>query len=280
MRRGQQIKQDKTEAYKALGAIKQKGGVSSPSTVDPFSFATEKRAEERQQRHPVLCLEVALGNGRVGLLGLHRGDDPAAVVSQFSDLYSLGVRDRDTLLQVLLQKIETHVPDHVVNVSGATRTGHSTRQMRQSRGTPKAEAERERRRERAAEEAEEAERDAERDAERAEEEDREVVTPRHPDPTPMPHHTEVALGQGEREEGVSPTARPHAYASGPSVDDLERQVEESISHLLQRRSSPSLPAEATLQGEAEADAEREGAWSRLMDEGERDVGSTMDLPLD
>lgn len=55
----------------------------SALSLQPFKLQTEHRASiERKQ--PLLFMDVNLGPGRTGRIGLHKGDDPAELAASFA----------------------------------------------------------------------------------------------------------------------------------------------------------------------------------------------------
>lgn len=75
----------------------------------PFSFQTDVRRGERKT--PLLYMDVNLGPGRTGRIGLHHGDDPEQLASNFARTYQLDATMRGRL-QALIEKYMAEVlPD-------------------------------------------------------------------------------------------------------------------------------------------------------------------------
>merc|ERR1711871_651203 len=55
-------------------------------TPQPFTLETEKRGE---RRHPLLYMDINLGPGRTGRIGLHGDDDPQALAANCARTYQL-----------------------------------------------------------------------------------------------------------------------------------------------------------------------------------------------
>ncbi|KAJ9468537.1 hypothetical protein DIPPA_30356 [Diplonema papillatum] len=69
----------------------------APTEVKPFKFETEKR--ERQK--PLLYVDVNLGAGRCGRIGIHQGDDVRVLAANFAQTYGLTAALRDKLEAIL-----------------------------------------------------------------------------------------------------------------------------------------------------------------------------------
>ena len=72
----------------------------------PFDLLTDKRGE---RRHPLLYMDVNLGPGRSGRIGLHEGDDPATLAANFARAYGL-----DATMQVRLTALVEKYMNEVV----------------------------------------------------------------------------------------------------------------------------------------------------------------------
>ena len=64
----------------------------------PFHFQTEKRVERKQ---PLLYMDVNLGPGKTGRIGLHAGDDPGQLSLNFAKTYGLDATMRGRLQQLI-----------------------------------------------------------------------------------------------------------------------------------------------------------------------------------
>ena len=77
---------------------------------------TDKRGE---RRHPLLYMDVNLGPGRTGRIGLHDGDDPAVLAANFARAYGL-----DGAMQVkltaLVEKYMTEVVPELASGNSVT----------------------------------------------------------------------------------------------------------------------------------------------------------------
>jgi len=81
---------------------------SKQRTQKPFNFMTERRHRSRQA--PLLFVDVNLGGGKSGRIGIHAGDDPADLARNFATAYSLD--------EQLMARLERLLATHVEQVSG------------------------------------------------------------------------------------------------------------------------------------------------------------------
>eukprot|EP00965_Chrysotila_dentata_P188378 6172706-Pleurochrysis_carterae.AAC.2 len=70
---------------------------------------TERRAERKP---PLLYMDVNLGPGKTGRIGLHEGDDPAELALNFSRTYSLDSTMRKRLQQLIERYMAEVVPGY------------------------------------------------------------------------------------------------------------------------------------------------------------------------
>lgn len=80
----------------------------------PFSFETAKRAERKT---PLLYMDVNLGPGRTGRIGLHQGDDPVQLAANFARAYQLDATMRNRLQQLIERYMTEVVPELAAQVS-------------------------------------------------------------------------------------------------------------------------------------------------------------------
>lgn len=73
----------------------------------PFTFQTAKRAERRT---PLLYMDVNLGPGKTGRIGLHQDDDPVQLAGNFARAYQLDATMRDRLQQLIERYMAEIVP--------------------------------------------------------------------------------------------------------------------------------------------------------------------------
>jgi len=69
----------------------------------PFSFELEKRTAERAV--PLLYIDVNLGAGRTGRIGIYKGDDPQVLAKNFSTTYQLEPALEEKLVLLLQQHV-------------------------------------------------------------------------------------------------------------------------------------------------------------------------------
>ncbi|KAL0227267.1 hypothetical protein P9112_014591 [Eukaryota sp. TZLM1-RC] len=77
--------------------------------VEPFDFATEKRSTQRESHQPLLYMDVGLGGGKMGRLGIHEGDDPDELAQRFGEVYHLD--------EVLVQRLSLLIKDQLINLN-------------------------------------------------------------------------------------------------------------------------------------------------------------------
>ncbi|KAL1495300.1 hypothetical protein AB1Y20_017159 [Prymnesium parvum] len=105
----------------------------------PFSFQTERRASvERKQ--PLLYMDVNLGPGRTGRIGLHEGDNPAELAANFARTYQLDSEMQGRLQKLIVKYMNDVLPDLASQSSGVEEatpaTGRQGRQSKGSKGSP------------------------------------------------------------------------------------------------------------------------------------------------
>lgn len=76
------------------------------TTPRPFEFQLDKR----QRAKPLLYMDINLGPGRNGRLGIHENDDPAVLAKNFAASYQLDDTLRSKLENLLTQHMEQLVP--------------------------------------------------------------------------------------------------------------------------------------------------------------------------
>ena len=82
----------------------------------PFNLQTEARGE---RRHPLLYMDVNLGPGRTGRIGLHGDDDPPSLAANFARAYGL-----DAAMQLKLEGlIERYLKEVVPDLASARGEG-------------------------------------------------------------------------------------------------------------------------------------------------------------
>jgi len=80
------------------------GGEDTERTT-PMSptFRTDQR--QRDRTHPLLYVDINVGLGKVGRIGLHEGDDPAVLAQNFCLTYSLGDATKLKLVAFLTEQL-------------------------------------------------------------------------------------------------------------------------------------------------------------------------------
>ena len=104
LRRGNE-EREQTEAYEEEAARKRAALLAKP--VKPFSFLTSERVERKT---PLLYMDVNLGPGRTGRIGLHEGDDPAELASNFALTYGLDEAMTGRLQQLIRKYLNDVLP--------------------------------------------------------------------------------------------------------------------------------------------------------------------------
>eukprot|EP00761_Pharyngomonas_kirbyi_P012813 gb/GECH01012840.1/.p1 GENE.gb/GECH01012840.1/~~gb/GECH01012840.1/.p1 ORF type:complete len:730 (+),score=182.83 gb/GECH01012840.1/:1-2190(+) len=74
--------------------------------VKPFDFELEKRKRSK----PLMYLDVNLGPGKTGRIGIHKGDDPAEVAKNFSISYRLDESTTQRLESMIRSTLENTFP--------------------------------------------------------------------------------------------------------------------------------------------------------------------------
>ena len=78
----------------------------------PFAFATKERQAEREARPaPLLFMDVNLGPGRTGRIGLHEGDDPRELAANFAKAYGLDASVETKLAGLIERHLQEVVAD-------------------------------------------------------------------------------------------------------------------------------------------------------------------------
>eukprot|EP01028_Stygiella_incarcerata_P012997 TRINITY_DN81028_c0_g1_i1.p1 TRINITY_DN81028_c0_g1~~TRINITY_DN81028_c0_g1_i1.p1 ORF type:complete len:812 (+),score=258.94 TRINITY_DN81028_c0_g1_i1:288-2723(+) len=77
-----------------------------PTKVKPFTFALD----QRKRTKPLLYIDVNLGLGRTGRIGIHEGDDPAELAKSFASTYKLDDVLTHRLTELLQQHVEQLIP--------------------------------------------------------------------------------------------------------------------------------------------------------------------------
>jgi hypothetical protein len=100
----------------------------------PFHLETEARV---QRRHPLLYMDVNLGPGRTGRIGLHGDDDPAALAANFARAYGLDDSMQAKLQGLIERYLREVVPGLATAREGSAAPGDALRSP-SSPSTPKA----------------------------------------------------------------------------------------------------------------------------------------------
>jgi len=87
----------------------------------PFSFQTEKRSERKQ---PLLYMDVNLGPGKTGRIGLHQGDDAEMLAANFARTYQLDAAMTGRLQQLIEKYMAEVLPS--LAAQAATSPGNQT----------------------------------------------------------------------------------------------------------------------------------------------------------
>ena len=115
MRKAQE-ERELREAEEATIATQRAAALSERAKTDvkPFQFQTDRRAERKQ---PLLYMDVNLGPGRTGRIGLHQGDDAAQLAANFARAYQLDGNMR-ARLQQLIEKYMAEVLPGLASQAG------------------------------------------------------------------------------------------------------------------------------------------------------------------
>eukprot|EP00767_Chilomastix_cuspidata_P004900 gnl/Chilomastix_cuspidata/5077.p1 GENE.gnl/Chilomastix_cuspidata/5077~~gnl/Chilomastix_cuspidata/5077.p1 ORF type:complete len:554 (-),score=215.68 gnl/Chilomastix_cuspidata/5077:101-1762(-) len=102
--------QDRKE-FENLGKVKE----LSPAlrVPKPFTFRTEQRAAERVSNPPLLYIDVNIGGGRSGRIGVRSGDTPSALARKFAREHQLDASLQSTLESVILDHMRHYIPEHL-----------------------------------------------------------------------------------------------------------------------------------------------------------------------
>jgi len=109
MRRAHEEKETRDAEEQSIASARAASTCAAGSTsVRPFSFQTDKRQERKQ---PLLYMDVNLGPGRTGRIGLHQDDDAALLAANFARAYQLDGAMRDRLQQLIEKYMAEVLPD-------------------------------------------------------------------------------------------------------------------------------------------------------------------------
>jgi len=109
MRRAQEEKEAREAEEQSIASARAASTSAAGSTsVRPFSFQTDKRQERKQ---PLLYMDVNLGPGRTGRIGLHQDDDAGLLAANFARAYQLDGAMRDRLQQLIEKYMAEVLPD-------------------------------------------------------------------------------------------------------------------------------------------------------------------------
>ena len=97
----------------ALEAARKRAALASKPPA-PFNFQTDRRAD---RRHPLLYMDINLGPGRTGRIGLHGDDDPRALAANFARAYQLDGA-MQAKLEGLIDKYLREVVPEIANEQG------------------------------------------------------------------------------------------------------------------------------------------------------------------
>jgi hypothetical protein len=70
--------------------------------MQPPSFLSRRKVK----KEPYMYIEVNMGAGRVGKIGVHEGDDPAQLAHNFCRVYGLSPSVQSDIEELLLEQIE------------------------------------------------------------------------------------------------------------------------------------------------------------------------------
>ena len=98
---------EQAEADAVVAARKRASLAGKPP--QPFALHTDRRAE---RRHPLLYMDINLGHGKSGRIGLHGDDDPNALAANFARAYQLD----DAMQTKLAGLIETYLREVVPDI--------------------------------------------------------------------------------------------------------------------------------------------------------------------
>mmetsp|Transcript_2315 Transcript_2315/g.3354 ORF Transcript_2315/g.3354 Transcript_2315/m.3354 type:complete len:683 (+) Transcript_2315:56-2104(+) len=106
LRKGQQERQRQRNFYDTLRKEQDTkfDRRVSRTQVKEFNFQLKKRKPVR----PVLYMDVNLGPGRTGRIGIHQGDDPAILANNFATSYRLDPLLRDRLQQLITENMNAN----------------------------------------------------------------------------------------------------------------------------------------------------------------------------
>jgi hypothetical protein len=106
MRRAKEERDDKPTAFESSLRTDAASPASPPKPTkpQPFSFELDKRKRTR----PLLYMDVNLGPGKTGRIGIHEGDDPAVLAQNFAEAYKLD--------PVLTGRLEELLETHMMNL--------------------------------------------------------------------------------------------------------------------------------------------------------------------
>ena len=96
-------------AEEAAEAARKAAFTSEPR---PFALRTDARGDTRARAAPLLYMDVNLGPGKTGRIGLHEGDEPAALAANFARTYTLDGVMRSRLQQLIERYMAEFVPGY------------------------------------------------------------------------------------------------------------------------------------------------------------------------
>ncbi|KAL0245974.1 hypothetical protein GEMRC1_007190 [Eukaryota sp. GEM-RC1] len=88
LRKAKEMREEQKRRENGLGNSS-KSWAHRNREVKPFDLETEKRSNVRDLKQPLLYMDVALGGGKTGRLGIHKGDDPEELAKRFAEVYHL-----------------------------------------------------------------------------------------------------------------------------------------------------------------------------------------------
>eukprot|EP00908_Phaeocystis_cordata_P016484 Transcript_27744.p1 GENE.Transcript_27744~~Transcript_27744.p1 ORF type:complete len:816 (+),score=406.70 Transcript_27744:122-2569(+) len=116
MRRAQEEREARELEEQSVAAARAATTAAASRTdVKPFAFQTDRRQERKQ---PLLYMDVNLGPGKTGRIGLHQGDDAAMLAANFARAYQLDGSMRDRLQQ-LIEKYMAEVLPGLASQAGS-----------------------------------------------------------------------------------------------------------------------------------------------------------------
>ena len=103
MAKGRQI----SETHKKFEDVLRSGKRTSSSTpsrtqIVPFQFQTDRR----ERAKPLVYIDVNLGSGKVGRIGIHKGDKPDVLAQNFAQAYGLDYKMKVKLQGILTEHVQ------------------------------------------------------------------------------------------------------------------------------------------------------------------------------